>query len=78
MFAQIVADELGVPVDQVPVTTGDTRRFKYGVGTFASRAAVMSGNAVRPGGPKVRERRCGSPVTRSRSTLVTSRSSTVW
>ena len=28
------------------MTTGDTRRFGYAVGTFASRAAVMSGNAV--------------------------------
>jgi aerobic carbon-monoxide dehydrogenase large subunit len=28
------------------VTTGDTRRFPYAVGTYASRAAVMSGNAV--------------------------------
>jgi carbon-monoxide dehydrogenase large subunit len=45
-FAQIVADELGVPLDDVEVTTGDTRRFGYAVGTFASRAAVMSGNAV--------------------------------
>src|SRR4030095_14281537 len=40
-FAQIAADELGVPLDLVSVTTGDTRRFKYAVGTFASRAAVM-------------------------------------
>lgn len=46
VFAQIVADELGVPFDTVRVTTGDTRRFAYAVGTFASRAAVMSGSAV--------------------------------
>ncbi|MGH3470609.1 MAG: aerobic carbon-monoxide dehydrogenase large subunit [Nocardioidaceae bacterium] len=46
MLAQIVADELGVAMDRVRVTTGDTRRFKYAVGTFASRTAVMSGNAV--------------------------------
>jgi CO/xanthine dehydrogenase Mo-binding subunit len=45
-FAQIVANELGVPIEQVHVTTGDTRRFGYAVGTFASRAAVMSGNAI--------------------------------
>ncbi|MBA3251709.1 MAG: molybdopterin-dependent oxidoreductase, partial [Geodermatophilaceae bacterium] len=45
-FAQIVAQELGVRFDDVHVTTGDTRRFGYAVGTFASRAAVMSGNAV--------------------------------
>ncbi|CAA9314853.1 MAG: Carbon monoxide dehydrogenase large chain parolog without usual motifs [uncultured Frankineae bacterium] len=46
VFAQIVADELGVPFEDVTVTTGDTRRMPYSVGTFASRAAVMSGNAV--------------------------------
>ncbi len=46
VFAQIVADELGVPFDSVDVVTGDTRRFQYAVGTFASRAAVMSGNAI--------------------------------
>ncbi|MGH8870142.1 MAG: aerobic carbon-monoxide dehydrogenase large subunit [Actinomycetes bacterium] len=46
MLAQIVADELGVPLDDIHVTTGDTRRFGYAVGTFASRTAVMSGSAV--------------------------------
>jgi CO/xanthine dehydrogenase Mo-binding subunit len=45
-FAQIVASELGVPMEDIEVTTGDTRRFGYAVGTFASRAAVMSGNAI--------------------------------
>jgi carbon-monoxide dehydrogenase large subunit len=46
ILAQIAADELGVPIDDVMVTVGDTRRFGYAVGTFASRTAVMSGNAV--------------------------------
>jgi len=46
VLAQIVADELGVDMADVYVTTGDTRRFPYAVGTYASRAAVMSGNAV--------------------------------
>jgi carbon-monoxide dehydrogenase large subunit len=45
-FAQIVADELGVAFEDVEVTSGDTRRMPYAVGTFASRAAVMSGSAV--------------------------------
>ena len=45
-FAQIVADELGVELSDIEVTTGDTRRFPYAVGTFASRAAVMSGSAI--------------------------------
>jgi len=46
VFAQIVADALGVGVEDVTVTGGDTRRFPWGVGTFASRGAVMSGNAM--------------------------------
>jgi len=54
VFAQIAAAELGVPVERVTVVTGDTRRFKYAVGTFASRAAVMSGNAVALAARKVR------------------------
>ena len=55
-FAQIVADELGVPFADVEVVTGDTRRFPYAVGTFASRAAVMSGNAVADAARKVKEK----------------------
>ncbi|MBO0828485.1 MAG: xanthine dehydrogenase family protein [Streptosporangiales bacterium] len=55
-FAQIVADELGVPLDAVEVVTGDTRRFGYAVGTFASRAAVMSGSAIALAARKVREK----------------------
>ncbi|MGH8893910.1 MAG: aerobic carbon-monoxide dehydrogenase large subunit [Actinomycetes bacterium] len=53
-FAQIAADELGVPLADVEVVTGDTRRFGYAVGTFASRAAVMSGNAIALAARKVR------------------------
>jgi CO/xanthine dehydrogenase Mo-binding subunit len=46
VWAQIVADALGVDVSDVEVTSGDTRRFPWGVGTFASRGAVMAGNAM--------------------------------
>jgi carbon-monoxide dehydrogenase large subunit len=46
VFAQIVADELGLTMEDVEVRTGDTRRFKWGVGTFSSRAAVTAGNAM--------------------------------
>ena len=55
-FAQIVADQLGVAMEDVEVVTGDTRRFQYAVGTFASRAAVMSGNAIHLAAVKVREK----------------------
>jgi aerobic carbon-monoxide dehydrogenase large subunit len=56
VFAQIVADQLGVPLEDVEVVTGDTRRFPYAVGTFASRAAVMSGNAIHLAARKVRDK----------------------
>ncbi|MET8156959.1 aerobic carbon-monoxide dehydrogenase large subunit [Sphaerisporangium sp. NPDC005289] len=56
VFAQIAATELGVPMSSVSVVTGDTRRFGYAVGTFASRAAVMSGNAIALACRKVRDK----------------------
>ncbi|MGG5260627.1 aerobic carbon-monoxide dehydrogenase large subunit [Phycicoccus avicenniae] len=56
VLAQIVADTLGVPLDDVHVTTGDTRRMPYAVGTFASRGAVMSGNAVALAAKVVRDK----------------------
>jgi len=55
-FAQIAADELGVPFEDVEVVTGDTRRSAYSVGTFASRAAVMSGSAIALAARNVREK----------------------
>jgi carbon-monoxide dehydrogenase large subunit len=55
-FAQIVADALGVPFESVEVVTGDTRRMPYAVGTFASRAAVMSGSAIHLAALRAREK----------------------
>jgi carbon-monoxide dehydrogenase large subunit len=46
VFAQIVADQLGVGVEDVILVEGDTKAFDWGVATFASRAAVVSGNAI--------------------------------
>jgi carbon-monoxide dehydrogenase large subunit len=46
VWAQIVADQLGVDIADVEVTSGDTRKLQWGVGTFASRAAVTAGNAM--------------------------------
>jgi aerobic carbon-monoxide dehydrogenase large subunit len=46
VWAQVVADELGVNIGDVEVTSGDTRSFPWGVGTFASRGAVTAGNAM--------------------------------
>ena len=55
-FAQIVADALGCPVSDVSVVTGDTRRFNWGAGTYASRALVTSGNAMHVAAMKVRDK----------------------
>ena len=53
-FAQIVADQLGVDVGDVHVVTGDTAEFHWGTGTFASRGAVVAGNAIHAAASKVR------------------------
>jgi aerobic carbon-monoxide dehydrogenase large subunit len=45
VFAQIVAEVLGVDVRDVKVVTGDTREFQWGTGTFASRGAAVAGSA---------------------------------
>src|SRR4051812_859375 len=56
VFAQIAADVLGCRFEDVEVVTGDTRRMPYAVGTFASRAAVMSGSAVHLAATRAREK----------------------
>ena len=53
-FAQIVADQLGVDVADVDVVTGDTDQFHWGAGTFASRGAVVAGNAFNEAARDVR------------------------
>ena len=45
-FAQVAAEHLGVSPQDVHVVTGDTAQFQWGTGTFASRGAVVAGNAV--------------------------------
>jgi aerobic carbon-monoxide dehydrogenase large subunit len=55
-FAQIVADQLGVSVPDVDIVTGDTDQFYWGAGTFASRGAVVAGNAVNEAAKVVRQK----------------------
>jgi carbon-monoxide dehydrogenase large subunit len=55
-FAQIAADQVGVAVRDVDVVTGDTDQFYWGAGTFASRGAVVAGNAVNEAAKSVREK----------------------
>jgi len=56
VFAQIVAEALGVDPRDVHVVTGDTREFGWGTGTFASRGAVVAGSACRAAAEAVREK----------------------
>jgi aerobic carbon-monoxide dehydrogenase large subunit len=53
-LAQIAADEIGIAVADIDVVTGDTDQFHWGVGTFASRAAVVAGNAAHAAAKQVR------------------------
>ena len=55
-FAQIVAEQLGVSVRDVEVVTGDTDQFYWGAGTFASRGAVVAGNAINEAAKDVRQK----------------------
>jgi carbon-monoxide dehydrogenase large subunit len=45
-FAQVAADALAVPLDRVRYLASDTERLPDGVGTFASRSAILAGSAV--------------------------------
>ena len=55
-FAQIVADQLGVPMDEINVIHGDTAVVPKGIGTFGSRATAVGGIAVYQAGEKVLEK----------------------
>jgi carbon-monoxide dehydrogenase large subunit len=55
-FAQIVAEQLGVAVHDVNLVTGDTAEFHWGTGTFASRGAVVAGNAIHASAVAVRQK----------------------
>lgn len=55
-FAQIAADQLGVDPTDVDIVTGDTDQFYWGAGTFASRGAVVAGNAVNEASRVVRQK----------------------
>lgn len=56
VFSQVVADVLGVGVGDVDFRGGDTNELPYGVGTFASRSAVVAGSAIQNSAVRLRER----------------------
>ena len=53
-FAQVAADELGVPIESVEVVHGDTGRINFGMGTYGSRSACVGGSALVRSAEKVR------------------------
>src|SRR5258707_5070699 len=55
-YAQIVAEELGIPAAHVQVEEGDTDTAPYGLGTYASRATPTSGAACALDARKIRDK----------------------
>ena len=55
-LAQICAEQLGVAVDEVSVTAGDTAAVSLGLGAFASRQAVTAGSSVHVAAAAVRDK----------------------
>ena len=56
VFAQILADELGVDLGAVTIVQGDTERCPHGSGSFASRSVVVSGGALVLAARRVRDK----------------------
>jgi carbon-monoxide dehydrogenase large subunit len=55
-FAQIAADYLGVPLEDVTVLHGDTANSPYAMGTWGSRGSVLGGGAVALASGKLRDK----------------------
>jgi carbon-monoxide dehydrogenase large subunit len=55
-YAQIVAEELGIPASQVQVEEGDTDTAPYGLGTYASRSTPTAGAAGAMAARKIRDK----------------------
>ncbi|MEZ4565034.1 MAG: xanthine dehydrogenase family protein molybdopterin-binding subunit [Thermomicrobiales bacterium] len=55
-FAQMVADELGVPYEDVEVEHSDTKGAPFGFGTYGSRSLAVGGTAIHKSVAKIREK----------------------
>ena len=55
-FAQIVAEEIGIPPDDIDVVHGDTDQTPFGLGTYGSRSTPVSGAAAALVARKVRDK----------------------
>jgi carbon-monoxide dehydrogenase large subunit len=45
-FAQVVADKLGIPLDDITIEHGDTGKILFGMGTYGSRSLAVGGTAI--------------------------------
>ena len=55
-YAQILAEELGIPVSDIQVEEGDTDTAPYGLGTYASRSTPTAGAAAAMASRKIRDK----------------------
>ena len=55
-FAQMLADQFGVPLEHVTILHGDTAVVKQGIGTFGSRSQAVGGTALHLAGGKVKSK----------------------
>ena len=55
-FAQLVADQLGIPMDDVEIVHGDTESVPFGMGTYGSRSLAVGGVAITKSVDKVKEK----------------------
>jgi aerobic carbon-monoxide dehydrogenase large subunit len=55
-FAQMLADQFGIPFDHVTILHGDTGIVKQGIGTFGSRSQAVAGTALHLAGVKVKKK----------------------
>ncbi len=55
-YAQIIAEELGIPAEHIAVEEGDTDSAPYGLGTYASRSTPVAGAAGAMAARKVRDK----------------------
>ncbi len=55
-YAQIIAEELGIPAAHIQVEEGDTDTAPYGLGTYASRSTPMAGAAAAMAARKIRDK----------------------
>src|SRR5438477_721154 len=55
-FAQLVSDELGIPMEQIEIVHGDTGQIPFGMGTYGSRSASVGGTAIKMSLDKIKEK----------------------